>query len=174
MKRSLIYGVILFFTISLLLITNFPPSKNYCVPTKPISTYNSIPTEVEFCINQACDKYKIPHYIAYNMAYKETSYRGPKDESYRHNRTSSCGALGVLQIMPSTANFIKKEKIDKHKLKNDISYNIDLGLKYLSYLHKKYKRWDIALGYYNTGYPKVNSYSSFIMKNTDYKQFWIN
>jgi soluble lytic murein transglycosylase-like protein len=110
-------------------------------------------------INKWSSIYNIPKHYAYGIAYKETSYRGPFDWKYRHNRTSCVGAIGAMQIMPSTANFIWKQKISKDRLMNDIDFNVQSSMKYLRQLYNIYGDWKITFGYYNTGYPKVNQYA---------------
>jgi len=36
-----------------------------------------------------------------------------------------------------------------------------------------YKRWDLALGFYNTGYPNVNHYAQYASSTYNYKQKWV-
>ena len=43
----------------------------------------------------------------------------------------------------------------------------------LKNLYERYGRWDIALGYYNTGYPQVNDYASYGSSAKNYKVKWI-
>ena len=124
-------------------------------------------------IEKYSEKYNIPKYVAYNVAYRETSYRGPFDWTYKHNQTSSTGALGPMQILSSTANWIEGEKIDRNELKTNIELNIELSMKYLSMLYKRYPNWAVVCGYYNTGYPKVNYYGSYCESNKDYKSKWV-
>ena len=93
-----------------------------------------------YFIEKYSDEYKIPKHIAYNIAYKETRYLGPFHWSYKHAQTSVVGALGPMQIMPSTSKFINKESVHLNKLKTDIEYNVRTSMKLLNHLHKKYKR----------------------------------
>lgn len=68
--------------------------------------------------------------------------------------TSSAGAIGLMQIMPSTAQRLKDSvRID---LKNDselynVEKNILIGSNYLSSLIKKFKEIPFALAAYNAG-----------------------
>lgn len=103
--------------------------------------------------------YNIPKNYAFGIAKKETGYQGPFHWKYRPAQTSCVGAIGPMQIMPSTANFIWKTKIPKSKLMNDIDFNVHSSMKYLRQLYNLYGDWKIVFGYYNTGYPKVNQYA---------------
>jgi soluble lytic murein transglycosylase-like protein len=117
-------------------------------------------------------KYGIPKHIVYNIAYLETKYKGPYDWNYKHNLTSSVGALGPMKIMPATANFIRKYDVPEKKLLNDIEFNVETSLLLLKNLHDRYKNWELVCGYYNTGRPIINDYASFCVKNVNYKKNW--
>lgn len=119
-------------------------------------------------------EFNIPKHIVYNIAFLETSYRGPKDFKYKPNRTSSAGAVGPMQVMPKTANGIHKKKVSVKRLKNDIEFNIITSLTLLKQLHKRYKDWAVVCGYYNTGYPKVNKYAMFCVNQKNYKKNWVS
>lgn len=118
-------------------------------------------------------KYGIPKHIVYNIAYLETKYRGPYDWNYKHNLVSSAGALGPMQVMPRTANFIRKDEVPKNVLLNDIQFNIETSLILLKNLYDKYKNWGVVCGYYNTGYPVINGYANFCISNKNYKKNWL-
>lgn len=118
-------------------------------------------------------KYGIPKHIVYNIAYLETKYRGPYDWNYKHNLVSSAGALGPMQVMPRTANFIRKDDVPKNVLLNDIQFNIETSLILLKNLYDKYKNWGVVCGYYNTGYPVINDYANFCISNKNYKKNWL-
>lgn len=120
------------------------------------------------------DSFKIPKHIIYNIAYKETRYRGPFDWKYKHCLTSPVGAVGPMQVMPSTANMIHGKKISVKKLKNNIEFNIETSAKLLHKLFKKYGDWKIVCGCYNTGKPIVNGYAEFCSGNEDYQKNWVS
>lgn len=125
-----------------------------------------------FYIEKYCEQYDVPKHMVYNMAFKESSYKGPLDSTYKHNLVSSTGALGPMQIVSSTANFIMKKKIDKYQLRNNIALNIEVSVKLLSYLHNQYNNWLKVGGCYNTGRPIVNGYAKYVVNNLDYKNKW--
>ena len=113
-----------------------------------------------FSIEKYADKYGVPKRYVYGIAYNETKYGGPLQFDYDHKQISKSGALGPMQVLLSTARWIwDDDKITKKKLLNDVDFNVETSIKYLSMLHAKYKDWKIAFAYYNTGYPKINSYA---------------
>jgi len=138
-----------------------------------ISKVNQSSLKMFECLEKFSEMYNIPKSIFFNIAYLESRYRGPSDEKYKPNLTSRCGALGPMQIMPSTANYICKEKVSKQKLKNDIELNVEISAKVLRHLHDKYNDWALVCGYYNTGRPKVNKYAKFCVENEDYQKNWV-
>ena len=136
-------------------------------PTSPISL------QMYECIEKYSDQYDIPKYVAYNVAYKETTYRGPFDWRYNPSRISCVGALGPMQIMPGTARLIQKHSVPNETLKNNIRLNIEISMKLLRRLHDKYQDWAIVCGCYNTGRPLVNDYARFCVKNQNYQKNWL-
>jgi soluble lytic murein transglycosylase-like protein len=86
---------------------------------------------------------------------------------------SCVGALGPMQIMPGTAKMITKKHIDNNELMNNLNTNIEISMKLLNKLHKRYKDWSIVCGCYNTGRPIVNGYGSFCASNKDYRKNWL-
>lgn len=138
---------------------------------KSISPYS---LQVYNSIEKYSEKYRIPKYIAYNIAYLETRYQGPFDWDYHGKLTSYAGAKGPMQIMPRTANYISGKKVTQKQLLNDIDLNILISMKLLHKLHKQYNNWNIVCGYYNTGYPKINQYSNYCVRNENYKSKWVS
>ncbi len=75
------------------------------------------------------------------------------ESSYREDAESWAGAVGLMQVMPSTAEFVcEREGIefDPARLKEG-EYNIVIGTRYLSYLMAKFSEVDTALAAYNAG-----------------------
>jgi soluble lytic murein transglycosylase-like protein len=123
-------------------------------------------------IEKYSDKYDVPKYIAYNVAFKETRYQGPFHWNYNPSQVSCVGALGPMQIMPGTAKMIAKKHIDNDELMNNLKTNMEISMKLLNNLYKQYKSWSIACGCYNTGRPIVNEYALFCVNNKDYRRNW--
>lgn len=125
-------------------------------------------------IEKYSNKYDIPKYIAYNVAYLETRYRGPFDFKYNGSLTSSAGAKGPMQILPSTANYITGKPIRQNELLHNVELNVEISMRLLKKLHRTYNDWSLVCGYYNTGYPKVNEYALYCVTNKDYTKKWVS
>lgn len=111
------------------------------------------------CLTYYSHHYNIPENILFGVAFYETGYSGIDHTTYSPLKLSSAGALGPMQIMLKTARDINNDNVSVYKLQSDIDYNISTSAKLLNYLHDLYGSWDVALGYYNTGYPIVNEYA---------------
>jgi hypothetical protein len=106
------------------------------------------------------NQYAIPKRYAFGIASIETGYRGPFHWKYKHTQTSCVGAIGPMQIMPSTGRLMWKGiDISNTRLMNDIDFNVHTSMKLLRRLYDKYKDWKIVFGCYNTGRPMINNYA---------------
>jgi len=74
------------------------------------------------------------------------------ESGYCHEKRSSNGAVGVFQLMPSTA---KKMGYNPYYL----SDNIKGGLKYYQMMYKKFGSVELALAAYNAGPGTVSKYN---------------
>lgn len=115
--------------------------------------------QMYYYIEKYSQEFNIPRNYAYGIAYCETRYGGPFDWNYVHDRTSPVGAVGPMQIMPSTSKYINKEAVTKERLRSDIEYNVKTSMKLLRYLKDKYGDWLLVFGCYNTGRPMINQYA---------------
>lgn len=105
-------------------------------------------------------------YVKYPVRYKKhVEYYGKRfhvekslvlaviycESSFVKDKVSYAGAVGLMQIMPSTAKYVcemlGKENCDLFDEKD----NIEIGVKYLSYLFEKYKSVEYVLYAYNGG-----------------------
>lgn len=78
------------------------------------------------------------------------------ESSFRKSAISPLGAYGLMQLMPETAEWLKK----KFKVNYDYKTpegNIALGCLYLNYLLEKDENLQVALVHYNTG-PYADDY----------------
>jgi soluble lytic murein transglycosylase-like protein len=115
---------------------------------------------------QYTEEYNIEPYIGFGIVREETGYRSPFQWSYKPNQTSSANAYGSFQLLLSTARWFSKDySITKEDLLYDIDLNTKLGLGYAKSKYDDYGNWKYALGYYNTGYPKINGYALDIYHN---------
>jgi soluble lytic murein transglycosylase-like protein len=124
-------------------------------------------------IENKSKEYDIPKHILYNIAYLETRYCGPFDWSYNPYQTSCAGAQGPMQIITRFAHKHAGRTVSEKELRTNLELNINVSCHMLKELYKTYGRWDIVLGYYNTGYPQVNGYAQYGSSNKDYKNKWI-
>jgi len=117
------------------------------------------PLKMFNAIEKYAAMYEIPLKYALGVAYAETRYSGPFHWKYNPQQTSCAGALGPMQIMPSTANSIWDKNIPRSQLISDIDLNVETSMKLLRKLYDRYKNWKIVFGCYNTGRPCVNDYA---------------
>ena len=102
----------------------------------------------------------IPFKYAFGIVREETGYRNPLDYTYNHARTSPTGAEGPFQFIMSTARYIADDKsLTRKEVRNNVELNTKLSMEYVRSLYRQYKNWNVVFGYYNTGYPIVNSYA---------------
>jgi soluble lytic murein transglycosylase-like protein len=125
-------------------------------------------------IEKYSEKYNIPKYIAYNVAYRETRYMGPFHWSYNPKQESCVGAVGPMQVLPSTCNWINNSNYSKMELMSNVELNVMTSMKLLNKLYKQYKNWSLVCGWYNTGKPIVNEYAKYCSTNKDYKSKWLS
>ncbi len=84
------------------------------------------------------------------------------ESGFREQALSGAGAVGLMQLMPSTAEFIcRKEGIafEAERL-SEGEYNVRLGCKYLAYLLKRFSEERTALAAYNAGEGTVTEWLS--------------
>ena len=108
-------------------------------------------------IKSVCEDTKIPHSLVLAIIKTESSFESSK--------ISSKGAIGLMQIMPETANYVADlffagEEINLF----DVKQNILIGVTYLVYLYKKFDNIKTVLAAYNAGEGRVNDW----LKNTQY------
>lgn len=114
-----------------------------------------------------CSEYNVPETIAFNVAKLETGYDGPMDLQYNPEQISSGNALGAYQVLLGTGRDMyegKRHELTRNILLKDLKLNTKLAIKYLRYLYDIYGNWTIACGFYNTGYPIINSYARAAVK----------
>lgn len=92
------------------------------------------PTQTK--IVTAADRYGVPRDIALAVARAESGYN--------QAAVSPKGAIGVMQLMPTTAAGLGVDPRDE-------SQNIDGGVLLLSQLYTRYGDWNYALAAYNAG-----------------------
>lgn len=129
--------------------------------------------QMYFYLNKYAAEYSIPLEYAYAVAYQETKYKGPLDLKYNPALTSTAGAVGPMQIIPSTANYIMEQHVDVTELRTNIELNVQISMKLLRRLYDRYHNWKLVFGLYNTGRPVINQYALNVVK-FNRKHYWIN
>jgi len=164
---------ILFCVVSFLIITWFSQpqidksvafTEDTVIVTPSRITQTSPPClQMFYNIEKFSKKYQIPRNYAFGIAYAETRYGGPFHWTYKHSQESFAGAIGPMQIMPSTADLMWPGKnISRKRLMQDIAFNVETSMKLLQKLHNKYGDWKTVFGAYNTGRPCVNGYAIMV------------
>ncbi len=110
-------------------------------------------------INYYAEEYDIPLIYAMGVANVETGLEGPFDNDYDPFLRSYAGALGPMQIMPSTARLYYKN-ISNNRIMYDIDTNVHISMRLLRDLKDGCGDWKKVFGAYNTGNYIVNDYSN--------------
>jgi soluble lytic murein transglycosylase-like protein len=131
--------------------------------------------QIFYYMQKYSNQYEIPWYVIKGVARLETGYTHPLNSSYNPYQISTANARGPMQLLPSTARYISSNKsITNDDVLYNIEFNVKHSAKYLRYLHNRYQNWSIVLGYYNTGYPKINDYALKIMRSQPIKKLSVN
>ena len=129
-----------------------------------------------FVITQAVAVYKITQYFLHPLKYeKEILYYSKEyklspvlvasvinvESSFKADAKSTAGAVGLMQMLPSTANYIAElnnlDFLGEDSLLEP-EVNIKFGCLYLKYLIDKFNHIDTALASYNAGETKVRNW----------------
>ena len=180
--NKLYYYIIFLFSILILSICINPDNDNKVTEPIIVNIQNSegcenVPKSIVMyeSIEKYSEMYNVPKYIAYNIAFKETRYRGPFHFNYNPEQNGG-GALGPMQITLGTANskVFTDSSITQNDLLTNIELNIELSMKILKRSYDIHKSWKIACGKYNTGQAIINDYAIYCSTNKDYIKNWIN
>lgn len=91
------------------------------------------------------------------------------ESGFNSKRQSKAGAIGLMQIMPDTANYICQIKHIEYTEKSDLlnpKLNIKIGCYYFRYLLDKFHDFNTTICAYNAGETTVINW----LKNNDYSQ----
>ena len=103
------------------------------------------PKSLESIFQQAAERYQVPENLLKAVAKVESNFQA--------DAVSSCGATGIMQLMPSTAKSLGVTDA------TDPEQNIMGGAKYLSQMLKQYNGdQKLALAAYNAGSGNVAKY----------------
>ena len=108
-------------------------------------------------INALCDEYGVDYEMVKAVIQTESSWN--------HKAVSTSGAIGLMQVLPSTAwDEFKTPKEDLF----DPYVNVTVGIKYLSHLNQHFDDMDATLTAYSHGPTVTKKYSSRYIKNNFY------
>jgi soluble lytic murein transglycosylase len=110
------------------------------------------PLEYETTIREASAEFGVEPTLVAGVVYVESRFG--------HESESSEGAYGLMQILPSTAQFISKRSGIEGDYR-DPEVNIRMGTWYLGYLDERYPgEYRLALAAYNSGEGRVDEWIS--------------
>ena len=121
-------------------------------PEKECVLEDGSTTTIRNLVELYSEEYGVPEYIVYSVIRVESGF----DES----AVSSKGAIGLMQLTPSTFEWLltkTKETLSKEALYSP-NVNIKYGTYYLRYLYVQFSDWDMALAAYNAGPGRVSSW----------------
>ena len=108
-------------------------------------------------INALCDEYGVDYEMVKAVIQTESSWD--------HKAVSKSGAIGLMQVLPSTAwDEFKTPKEDLF----DPYVNVTVGIKYLSHLNQHFDDMDATLTAYSHGPTVTKKYSPTYIKNNFY------
>ena len=131
--------MILRFTLFLLLITSFAF----------IFIKFYFPVKYKNEITKTAVKYNVEPELIFAMARVESNFR--------EDVVSKKGAIGILQILPTTAKWFQKKNKIKYDSRDlyDYKKNIEIGTSYYKYLYDEFHDTDKAIAAYNAGPGRV-------------------
>ena len=97
------------------------------------------------------DKYIVDASKEFGIPAKMIASMAKIESSFDQDSISSAGAIGLMQLMPDTANGLGVNPYDAQD-------NIRGGAKYMSELYQKYGNWDLVAAAYNAGENAVDKY----------------
>ncbi len=93
------------------------------------------------------------------------------ESNFNKNAVSKKGAIGLMQLMPQTAEFMalrlgRQGEIDLF----DVDTNVSLGVAYLKYLSGRFSSLELVLWAYNAGEGRVKKWVSEGLTSPPYKE----
>ncbi|MFK7869548.1 MAG: lytic transglycosylase domain-containing protein [Roseobacter sp.] len=85
---------------------------------------------------EAARRHGVPEDLFLRLVQQESNWN-PKAKSHK-------GALGLAQLMPGTARYLRVDPLDPEE-------NLDGGARYLMKQFRTFRSWDLALAAYNAG-----------------------
>ena len=139
---AILIGILSLFLAFLLVIPSFN------TPEEPYLKYKELVSELS-------DKYSLSCSLVFSIIECESYF----DEK----AVSIAGAVGLMQLMPETFDWIMSGRSEKGDILNPRD-NIEAGCKYLSYLFRRFGVTETVLAAYNAGEGTVSAW----LKNSEY------
>lgn len=110
------------------------------------------PREYSEYVTEYSDEYNVPEPLIYAVIYTESKFD--------QNAVSSAGAVGLMQLMPDTMDWLSRLKGESAPTGDiaDPKTNIKYGTYYLSYLYDRFGNWETAIAAYNAGHGRVGGW----------------
>jgi len=138
------------------------------VPFSP-SDYTAQAEKIKSSLNKSKLKHILIYIEAlcweYGVDYEMVKAVIQTESDWNHKVVSTVGAIGLMQILPSTAN--KEFNTSKEDL-FDPYVNVTVGIKYLSHLNKHFDDLDATLTAYSHGPTVTKKYSLKYIGNNFY------
>ncbi len=103
--------------------------------------------KVKNFVEKYCEQYGVPLSVAFGVIGVES---GGDNDLISHKQ-----AHGIFQVKQVAADHLRKMKYNGEDWRgidiDDLEDNIRVGVAYLSYMHKRFGQWGLALSAYNTG-----------------------
>lgn len=134
------------FIICIIAIANIPSKIQKIIYKKEYSEY----------VEKYAQSYNVDENLVYAVIKAESNFNP--------NAKSSKDAIGLMQLVESTAKDISKKvdiQLNDNKLKEQLlepNININLGTKYLAILIEKYQNVEVAVTAYNAGIGTVDNW----------------
>ena len=113
------------------------------------------PEQYSATVEKYANEYGVPEYVVYAVMKTESDFNS--------SAVSGAGAVGLMQIMPDTFNWLTESKLCEY-LDRGMMYdpytNIRYGVYYLSYLFGRYRNWNTVIAAYNAGPGNVDGWLS--------------
>lgn len=116
-------------------------------------TQMNYPLKYTEFVDKYSQEYSVPKHLIYAVIKVESGFES--------DAVSKKGAIGLMQIMPATYEWIAS-KLDETDLNQNLLYNPEINIKYgtfyLDWLYSKYGSWEIAVAAYNAGHGNVDGW----------------
>ena len=114
---------------------------------------SAYPREYAEYVEVYAEAYGVPEGLVYAVIRTESDFDS--------GAVSPVGAVGLMQLMPSTFEWLTDDKLFEH-LESGMLYDPETNIKYgtycLSFLYDRYGDWELALAAYNGGLGNVDKW----------------